>query len=227
MQKNNFLIRLSHSAGFAGLIGLSSLVKFSWMVGSHISFFSGINIMAPLSGAFGGVFGSIASFALRTLIHFFLFGVLSVKCLTLGIPNFFASLYWGTTHWLIRVGLPLTCMMLFWAHPVGLAAGAYALYWLVPVAVHCLARKHVFFEALGSTFVAHAVGSVIWLYVMPMTSGVWLALIPVVAIERLLFATGMVIAHYGITFAARSVNRGYAYCAIHAGQVSLEYDATR
>ena len=146
MQKNNFLVRLSHNAGFAGLISLSSLVKFSWMVGSHISFFSGINIMAPLSGAFGGVFGSIASFALRTIIHFFLFGVLSVKCLTLGIPNFFASLYWGTTHWLIRVGLPLTCMMLFWAHPVGLAAGAYALYWLIPVAVHCLARKHVFLK---------------------------------------------------------------------------------
>ena len=213
MQKNNFLVRLVHNTGFAGLIGLSSLVKFSWIIGSHMSFFSGINIMAPLSGAFGGVFGSIASFAIRTIVHLCLFGVLSVKCLTIGIPNFFASLYWGTTHWLVRAGLPLTCMLFFWMHPVGFAAGAYAFYWLIPVVVHYLSRKNIFLEALGSTFVAHAVGSVIWLYAMPMTPGVWLALIPVVAIERLLFATGMVIAHYGITFAVRNVSAVAHLCA--------------
>lgn len=207
MKKNNFFLRLAYNTGFAGLISLSSLVKFSWMVGSHISFFSGINVMAPLSGAFGGIFGSIASYAIRTIVHFCLFGLLSVKCLTLGIPNFFASLYWGTTHWLVRAALPLTCMVLFWMHPTGFAAGVYALYWLIPVMIHFLSRKHIFFEALGSTFVAHAVGSVIWLYAMPMAPGVWFALIPVVAIERLLFATGMVMAHYGITTVTRRVNQ--------------------
>ncbi len=207
MQKNNFFLRLAQYSGFASLIGLSSLVKLSWIIGSHISFFSGINIAAPLSGAFGGIFGSFAAFVLRIVINFCFFGVLSVKCLLLGVPNFFASLYWGTSNWLVRVGLPLTCMILFWLHPTGFAAGAYALYWLIPVAVHYLSRKHIFFEALGSTFVAHAVGSLIWLYAVPMTPGVWLALIPIVALERLLFATGMVVAHYLITTVTHCVNQ--------------------
>jgi len=207
MQKNNFFVRLVKNSGFAGLVGLSSLVKFSWMVGSQTSFFSGINIMVPLSGAFGGVFGSVASYIIRAITHFCLFGVFSVKYLTIGVPNFFASLYWSTTHWALRIGLPITCMLLFWVHPTGFAAGAYALYWLIPVAVHCLSRKHIFLEALGSTFVAHAVGSVIWLYAAPMTPGVWIALMPVVAIERFLFASGMVIAHYLITTIAHCMSQ--------------------
>ena len=207
MQKNNFFLRLAQYSGFARFIGLSSLVKLSWIVGSHISFFSGINIAAPLSGAFGGIFGSIVAFVVRIAINFCFFGVLSVKCLLLGVPNFFASLYWGTTHWLVRVGLPITCMALFWLHPTGFAAGAYALYWLIPVTIHFLSRKHIFFEALGSTFVAHAVGSIIWLYAAPMMPGVWLALIPMVALERLLFATGMVVAHYLITTVMHYVNQ--------------------
>jgi hypothetical protein len=198
MKKNNVLSHLTYNFSFASLISLSSLVKFSWLVGSQTAFFSGINIAAPLSGAFGGIFGSLASYLLRTLTYLCLFGTVSIKCLTLGIPNFFASLYWGTNLWIIRAGIPLLCMFLFWAHPVGFSAGAYAFYWFIPVAVHFLSGKNIFFQALGSTFVAHAVGSVIWLYAMPMTPAVWLALIPVVAVERLLFATGMVIMHYAI-----------------------------
>ena len=198
MKKNTIFTRLAYNSAFAGLISLSSLVKFSWMVGSQMSFFSGINCVAPLSGAFGGIFGSLASYALRTLTYLFLFGTLSIKCLTFGIPNFFASLYWASSHWSIRAGIPALCMLLFWLHPVGFAAGAYAFYWLIPIAVHYLSRNNIFLQALGSTFVAHAVGSVMWLYVTPMTPGVWLALIPVVAIERMLFATGMVVVHYAI-----------------------------
>lgn len=225
MQKNNFFVRLAQYTGFTGLIGLSSLIKFSWMVGSHISFFSGINIMAPLSGAFGGVFGSIASLVMRTVVHFCLFGVLSIKSLTIGIPTFFASLYWSTTHWFVRVGLPLICMALFWMHPVGFAAGAYALYWLIPVVVHCVSRKHVALEALGSTFVAHAVGSVIWLYVIPMAPATWLALIPVVAIERLLFASGMVIVHYALSSIVHCANKKQVWHSDHDERTA--YDSVK
>jgi hypothetical protein len=199
MKKSSLFVRFTSYCGFAGLMSLSSLVKFSWIIGSQMAFFSGINIVAPLSGAFGGIFGSTASFLLRIITYACLFGTLSVKTFTLGIPSFFASLYWASNHWLVRAGIPLLCMTLFWLHPVGFAAGAYALYWIIPVMVHFLSRKYLLLEALGSTFVAHAVGSVIWLYATPMTANVWRALIPVVAVERLLFAAGMVVVHYGIS----------------------------
>ena len=56
---------------------------------------------------------------------------------------------------------------------------------------------------LGSTFTAHAVGSVIWLYAgLVPNPETWLALIPVVVLERILFASGMFVG-YTIFIAAK------------------------
>ena len=51
-------------------------------------------------------------------------------------------------------------------------------------------------KSLGATFVAHAVGSIIWLHLMPMSSNMWLALIPIVPVERVCFAAAMSGMHY-------------------------------
>jgi hypothetical protein len=61
-------------------------------------------------------------------------------------------------------------------------------------------QRSLFLQALGSTFIAHAVGSVIWLYTVPMTAAMWMGLMPIVLFERIAFALGMVIAHYVISF---------------------------
>jgi hypothetical protein len=45
--------------------------------------------------------------------------------------------------------------------------------------------------ALSSTFVAHAIGSLMWLYFLPTTPEYWMLLIPRVAIERIVFALAM------------------------------------
>jgi len=84
-------------------------------------------------------------------------------------------------------------MILFIAHPVASKAFAYSFYWLIPVVLYVLNYKNTFCKALTATFLAHAVGSIIWLYTVPMTSTQWLALIPVVAVERLVMACGMVV----------------------------------
>ena len=47
-------------------------------------------------------------------------------------------------------------------------------------------------RALTSSFVAHAVGSVIWLYCGTVPVEAWTALMPIVAIERVLIAAGMI-----------------------------------
>ncbi len=61
-------------------------------------------------------------------------------------------------------------------------------------------------HALASTFIAHAVGSVIWLYTVPMVASAWLALIPIVACERLLYTAGIVMGDAVINYCV-SVNK--------------------
>jgi len=81
--------------------------------------------------------------------------------------DYVASLYWSTRHYSIRLLLPIVCMGLFIIHPVGAQAFAYSLYWLIPVVLFFVPQRFLFLQALGSTFIAHAVGSVIWLYTVP------------------------------------------------------------
>jgi len=47
-------------------------------------------------------------------------------------------------------------------------------------------------RALIASFIAHAVGSVIWLYCGTIAPEIWTALMPLVIVERLLIAAGMV-----------------------------------
>jgi hypothetical protein len=179
---------------FTSLMSLSSLFKFSFIVGSWHMFFSAINCTGPLVGSFLGISGSCMVYGLRTIFRLCTVGLSGAQLLN-GVPTLGASVYLASSHWAARCALPMACMALFWLHPVGYAAAPYALYWLIPVAVFFVPSHHLFLNALGSTFVAHAVGSVIWLYTVPMESSAWLALIPIVAVERLLCATGMVVAH--------------------------------
>ncbi|HLC50667.1 MAG TPA: hypothetical protein VJI97_04555 [Candidatus Nanoarchaeia archaeon] len=53
-------------------------------------------------------------------------------------------------------------------------------------------------KSLGATFTAHAVGGAIWNYIVPMTPAAWIALIPIVIFERLVFASGITISYIGI-----------------------------
>lgn len=172
-----------------------SLIKVSFMLGSHMIWFSGVNSILPLSGAFGGIMGANLAFLMRQLMHLVFFKTISLSFFALCIPGFFASIYWTSSNIFIRLILPLTCMALFVMHPVGGQAFIYSLYWLIPVVLYFVPQRSLFLTALGSTFIAHAVGSVIWCYTVPMTTGMWMALMSVVLYERLLFALGMVIMH--------------------------------
>ena len=69
--------------------------------------------------------------------------------------------------------------------------------------------RRVFLTSLSSTFIAHAVGSVIWIYADPATPEFWYALIPLVAVERLVMASGMTLAYYGITYSINFLRRHF------------------
>lgn len=179
---------------------LLSVCKLSFVLGSQAVFFSASNLSMPLIGFFGGA-GTATAVWVSLLAWRFAVGAFSLSTLAFYIPGYAAALYLATRSRLVRCGIPLCAAALFLAHPVGLNAALYSCYWLIPCLIGMGAFRSFFVQALGATFTAHAVGSVIWLYTVPMTPETWLGLIPIVAVERLTFAAGMVVMQAVITHA--------------------------
>jgi len=173
---------------------LASLCKISFIVGSQMAFFSGVNVLHPLAGRFCGASGSCLLFGMLSAIRL-LYGVHPSVHFIYGIPGLCAALYMSSPHIVIRLILPIACMILFIAHPVGFYASPYSFYWLIPIFLYFVKKKSFFTESLGSTFIAHAVGSVFWLYLIPMPVSYWWGLLPIVALERLVFASGAVLVY--------------------------------
>jgi len=112
-----------------------------------------------------------------------------------------AAYYFGTAGKLRKYSLviPIAAIILFVINPVGSQAWVYSLYWLIPIICALVKPNSLFFKALGATFTAHCIGSIVWLYLVnPMTPELWLALIPVVAIERFAFATGITVSFVAV-----------------------------
>ena len=193
------LVTAFHMVAAYSLIKLATLFKVSFIVGSSLAFFSGTSIAVPLLGSCLSILGIGAAIGVPMMGTWALGGISSLHYLAYHIPGLFAAASFRyPLHALIHLGIPLLCMVLFVVHPVGSYAFPYALYWLIPLALYLKQSTSLFARALSATFIAHAVGSVIWLYTMPMTAAAWLALIPVVAVERLCFALGMVVVYQAV-----------------------------
>jgi hypothetical protein len=179
---------------------LLSICKLSFVVGSQAILFSASNLSMPLIGFFGGATGATFIWALLLMCRYAA-GAFSLSTLAFYLPGYCAALYLATPSRFVRCGMPLLAMALFLLHPVGFQAALYSSYWLIPLSIGILAPQSFFAHALGATFTAHAVGSVIWLYTVPMTPEAWLGLIPLVALERFTFAAGMVVMRAVIMYA--------------------------
>jgi hypothetical protein len=164
--------------------------KLSYIVGSLVSFFSVSNVITPLIGLFGGSGVCIIIFCLRTMMTCARYSFVHT------LPGLCAGLSFSLPGYLMKVIVPGLCIFLFCIHPVGSQAILYTVYWIIPIASYFSMKKNMFFDALCATFVAHAVGSVLWLYtISSMTATLWIGLIPIVFFERLLFAGGMVMVY--------------------------------
>lgn len=146
---------------------------------------------------------------------------------TLGVPTFFATLSWNASKkknramdFLLHVILPFACMTVFCLSPVGSKAWLYSIYWWIPIVLFFFPFGLVG-RALKSTFLAHAIGSVIWMYISPMTHESWMLLIPIVAFERLLSASWSLIMIAILTYAEElhlSPKRFYFHQPIGSGK---------
>lgn len=188
--------RIIFLLAFLVLVLIGKNINFSAVVGAENQFFTLYQFFGPTAGAIlGPVFGVIAV-ALAQIADFLImgkeFGLINILRLT---PMLFAAFYFGYKKRYLGAIVPVICMGLFIAHPVGREAWFYSMYWLIPILGAVLPRKvpgRLFFQSFGATFTAHAVGSTSWLYSVPMEAGAWVGLIPVVAWERFLFGLGIV-----------------------------------
>jgi hypothetical protein len=177
---------------------LAAYIKISFVVGSEEAFFSISSMVLPIIGLFGGLGSTTLFLCLKMVSRTLLHGLPAFGAPTLYLPSWCAAWSLTSRHWVIWYLVPLLCITLFLVHPVGGQAWLYSMYWFIPMFVAFFTRHNFFDTALGATFIAHAVGSVIWLYTIPMTAAQWIALIPIVFLERVTYAAGMVVVYHVI-----------------------------
>jgi len=179
---------------FSLLVLAADSVNFSPMLGGPANkSFTLFQFMGPIAGGFLGAGVGVLSVLLAEVISFFWLGKgVNMLNMLLLAPMLAATAYFALYSRGKFAGalVSLVCMAAFIAHPVGQQAWAYSLYWLIP-AIALALPEHLLLRSLGSTFTAHAIGGVIWIYSFPSTPAFWMMLIPIVAFERLLFALGI------------------------------------
>ncbi|MBI2598821.1 hypothetical protein HYW40_01185 [Candidatus Curtissbacteria bacterium] len=87
--------------------------------------------------------------------------------------------------------LPLLAIIAFLANPVGREAWYFTLLWVIPFAVWPFRERFLAARSLASTFSSHSVGGAIWVWAFPTTAAFWTGLVPVVILERSIFALGI------------------------------------
>jgi len=185
MKKNLKIIPVSF------LIVFARLVPFNWIVGSLQATFSLSSMIAPvIAEQYGLAWISLFLFS-KSMFSVSCFSV-PAMCLFFAhrLSLLFASRAFQKREFSTSILLPSVCMMLFSYHEAGRVAWFYSLYWLIPMVLFFI-KDWQWSRALSASFIAHAVGSVVWLYTHSIPAPVWIGLIPVVFVERLLIASGI------------------------------------
>ncbi|OIO21307.1 hypothetical protein COV61_02760 [Candidatus Micrarchaeota archaeon CG11_big_fil_rev_8_21_14_0_20_47_5] len=182
---------------------IASQVNFSPLLGAQNQSFTFFQFFGPMAGGFLGIAGGAASVLIAQLAGFLLAGnEFSLFNALRFLPMILAAAYFARNGGkaigksaLALSAIPILCMALFILHPIGGQVWYYSLYWLIPALMLVLFPGRLIARSLGSTFSAHAAGSVAFLYLLPSTPALWLTLIPIVAFERGLFAGGIAVSY--------------------------------
>jgi len=176
-------------------------INLSYIWGSQAQSFTMFQFIGPVGG---GILGPGIGAAIAVAVDFASKVILGKMSWDLvGFIRLFtvaaAALCFGMVRekkW-AGIVIPIAGMLLFWTNPVGAEAWGYALLWLIPIAASFLA-SNLFMRSLASTFQAHIVGSLAFLYFVGLPASAWWALIPLVIVERTLFAAGISITYVSL-----------------------------
>ena len=185
---------------FSALAFVSHRLNFASLVGAENQFFTVFQFFGPIAGGFLGPVVGVLAVLIAEVFNFITMGkAWSIINLARLLPMLFAAFYFGTkgrVNLKSRISLivPIIAIAAFIVHPVGRTIWFFTLFWTIPVIIKILPKKYsgiLFLRSLGATFTAHAVGGAAWIWSIPMTGEQWIGLIPIVAVERLLFAAGI------------------------------------
>ncbi len=186
---------------------LLSLFKLGALVGSKYDYLSAFALLSPLAGAAGVASMGFGASVLRRATKVLFLGKRVMLPIKLYLPSMAGIMYWSENNIFIRLYFPLLCLFLFNIHPTGFAACWYSFYWFIPIVLYVIPHNSIFLTALGATFVQHAVGSVLWLYLVPMSANQWLMLLPIVFVERLVAAVCMTGIYHVVVLSVPYVRR--------------------
>lgn len=174
------------------LVGFIALqIPVAQLEGSRVTF-TAYDAFAPIAGAFIGSIPGVITVFLMQFANFLAHGahIEDTGTIIRFFPMLFAALYFakkGTFNLLI----PAIAIVAFVIHPIGRTVWYFALFWTIPMLAYFVRDRFLLARALGATFTAHAVGGALWIWAFSLPAPVWIALIPVVAAERMLFALGI------------------------------------
>lgn len=154
--------------------------------------FTAYDAFAPVASAFIGSVPGVSAVFFMQLFNFFIHGahIQDPGTIIRFFPMLFAVLYFGKKG-KFNIIIPAIAIGAFIAHPIGRTVWYFALFWTIPIFSYFLREKFLFVRALGATFSAHAVGGALWIWAFALPAPIWNSLIPVVAIERFVFAIGI------------------------------------
>jgi len=171
-------------------------INFSGILGAENQFFTFFQFLGPIAGGFLGAGLGVIAVLGSQLLNFFLVGkefeIVNLIRLT---PMLFAAYYFAKNkermlNDKIGILIPFIAAALFLLHPVGAEVWYLTLFFMVPVVIKFLPDR-LFLRSLGATFTAYTIGTSLWIWTVPMTAEVWMALIPIVIFERTIFALGI------------------------------------
>ncbi|MBU0999941.1 hypothetical protein KKE78_00895 [Patescibacteria group bacterium] len=204
--KKLFFVALFSVVGFIAL-----QIPFNQIMGSDVSF-TLFDFFGPMAGGFlGPVLGIASVFGVEVFNIWIKQTPLTTGTIIRIFPTLFAVFYFAVIakkkyQGRLILAVPILCTLAFIVHPIGRQVPYYPLmFWWIPVAAY-FKRNNLFLKSLGATFTAHAVGSTAFLWALNLPAEVWRNLPPIVAAERLLFATGIaasyLVVKYTLTFLA-------------------------
>lgn len=175
-------------------------INFSPIVGGEAkSYFNFFQFIGPIGSAIFTVpFGALSVLLVQGGNFLITGTAMSWVALAGFFPMLFAAVYFGSKKKYV-LAAPLICMALFVMHPEGAKAWFYSLFWLIPVFGKFFFSDRLFMRSLGTTFTAHAIGAVTYIYAFNIPAASWAALVPVTAMERFAFAMGICVSYVCVT----------------------------
>lgn len=172
-----------------GFIALQ--IPIAQVVGSKTKFMA-YDAFAPMAGAFIGTLPGVLAVFFMQFINFLVHGAVieDIGTIIRFLPMLFAVLYFARKS-KFNLIIPIIAILAFIVHPIGITVWYFALFWTIPIIAYFFRNRFLLARSLGATFTAHAVGGALWIWVFALPAPVWISLIPIVILERALFAIGI------------------------------------